>query len=365
MTFLTLQGVSKHYGPLAALEGIDLSVPAGSRTAIVGPSGSGKTTLLRVIAGFETPDTGRITLAGELLTGGPRTVPPHRRGIGFTAQEGAVFPHLSVAQNIGFGLDRNLPGRDKRILELMEMVELDPAIRDRRPHELSGGQQQRVARARARARKPKLMLLDEPFSALDTGLRESMRRAVAKTLRAAGITTILVTHDQAEALSFADQLAVLRAGRLVQSGSPRALYLRPRDPETATFLGDALILSAELENGLARCRLGSVAIEGRNRRGPAKIMLRPEQVRLIPVAPDLPASAFDPSECHGQVTDIEFGGAVCTIAVSLANAFDRPGSKTPAPAAPLLIRTTSIELPPVGTQVRIAVLGKAHVFDRE
>jgi iron(III) transport system ATP-binding protein len=360
MTFLTVEGVSKRYGGLTALEGIDLSVAAGSRTAIVGPSGSGKTTLLRLIAGFEMPDAGRITLAGEVLTAGPKSVPPHRRGIGFTAQEGAVFPHLSVAQNIGFGLDRRLPNRDKRIIELMQMVELDPATRDRRPHELSGGQQQRVALARALAREPKLMLLDEPFSALDTGLRESMRRAVAKMLRAAGITTILVTHDQAEALSFADQLAVLRAGRLVQVGSPRALYLKPRDPETASFLGDALILPAELHDGFARCPLGRVAIEGKNRHGPAEIMLRPEQVRLIPVAAHSPLGGSDPAECRGQITDVEFGGAVCSITISLAGPFDRPED---GQGTPLLIRAASIDLPPVGATVRIAVLGEAHVFD--
>ena len=142
-------------------------------------------------------------------------MPAHRRGIGVVAQDGALFPHLSVADNIGFGLARDEAGRAERIAELLDMVELDKAILRRRPHELSGGQQQRVALARALARKPRLMLLDEPFSALDTGLRDTMRKAVAELLEAAGITTILVTHDQAEALSFADQVAVMRDGRLL------------------------------------------------------------------------------------------------------------------------------------------------------
>jgi iron(III) transport system ATP-binding protein len=350
MTFLTLQGVSKHYGTLAALADIDIAVPPGSRTVIVGPSGSGKTTLLRVIAGFETPDAGRITLGGQTLFGEGQTIPAHRRGIGFMAQEGALFPHLSVGQNVGFGLERHHPKREERIRELMEMVELDPSMRHRRPDELSGGQQQRVALARALAREPKLMLLDEPFSALDTGLREAMRRAVARTLRAAGITTILVTHDQAEALSFADQLAVLRGGRLVQDGTPRALYLQPRDAETALFLGDALILQAEIEGGFARCRLGQVPVDAAKRRGPAQIMLRPEQVRLTPLGPDAAVKDARASMCLGEVTAIEFGGAACTVTVAVAD-------------EALVIRATSIDLPAMGSQVRLSVLGTAHVFE--
>ena len=148
-------------------------------------------------------------------------VPAHKRGIGIVSQDGALFPHLTVADNIGFGLAKKAADRDQRIAELMEMVELDGIMAARRPHQLSGGQQQRVALARALALKPRLMLLDEPFSALDTGLRDTMRRTVARVLRAAGTTAILVTHDQAEALSFADQVAVLRQGRLVQFGPPR------------------------------------------------------------------------------------------------------------------------------------------------
>jgi iron(III) transport system ATP-binding protein len=353
MTFLTVQGIGKRYGTLTALDGIELAIAAGSHTAVVGPSGSGKTTLLRIIAGFETPDVGRITLDGQLLADGPDTVPPHRRSIGFTAQEGAVFPHLSVAENIGFGLERNLPQRDQRILELMDMVELARAMRDQRPHQLSGGQQQRVALARALARKPKLMLLDEPFSALDTGLRETMRRAVARTLRAAGVTALMVTHDQAEALSFADTVAVLRGGRLMQVGEPRSLYLNPRDRETALFLGDALILPAEIEEGLAVCCLGRVAVDAGGR-GTGEIMLRPEQLRLEPV-PATASTSLEPAGCYGRVLDIEFGGAVSLVTVALRNA---------AAATPLLIRCASIDLPPIDAQVRITVRGKAHVFER-
>ncbi|MGO7958821.1 ABC transporter ATP-binding protein [Rhizobium leguminosarum] len=344
MTLLTIENISKRYGPVQALKDISLDVAAGSRTAVVGPSGSGKTTLLRIIAGFEQPDVGRVTLDGEVLADGPATVPAHKRGIGIVSQDGALFPHLSVAENIGFGFERRAADREKRVLELLDMVELDRGMLARRPHQLSGGQQQRVALARALGRKPRLMLLDEPFSALDTGLRENMRKAVARVLQAAGITTILVTHDQEEALTFADQVAVLREGRLIQAGSPQSLYLHPRDRETALFLGDAVLLPAIIRNGLADCALGRVAVEG-SRQGKAEIMLRPEQIRVVADESD--------RNYGGRVVEVEFGGAVCTVAVSLE------GVALP----PILIKTSSVALPARGDLVRLDIAGKAHVFE--
>ncbi|NKK62490.1 ATP-binding cassette domain-containing protein [Rhizobium leguminosarum bv. viciae] len=344
MTLLTIENISKRYGPVQALKDISLEVSAGSRTAVVGPSGSGKTTLLRIIAGFEQPDVGRVTLDGDLLADGPATVPAHKRGIGIVSQDGALFPHLSVADNIGFGFERGAADREKRIVELLDMVELDRGMLARRPHQLSGGQQQRVALARALGRKPRLMLLDEPFSALDTGLRENMRKAVARVLQAAGITTILVTHDQEEALTFADQVAVLREGRLIQAGSPQSLYLHPRDRETALFLGDAVLLPAIIRNGLADCALGHVAVEG-SRQGKAEIMLRPEQIRVVADDGD--------RDYGGRVVEVEFGGAVCTVAVSLE------GVALP----PILIKTSSVALPARGDLVRLDIAGKAHVFE--
>jgi iron(III) transport system ATP-binding protein len=343
MTLLAIDSISKRYGPVQALDQVTLNVAAGSRTAVVGPSGSGKTTLLRIIAGFEQPDEGRVTLSGDLLADGPAIVPAHKRGIGIVSQDGALFPHLSVGENIGFGFERGAADREKRILDLLDMVELDRTMLERRPHQLSGGQQQRVALARALGRKPRLMLLDEPFSALDTGLRENMRKAVARVLQTAGITTILVTHDQAEALSFADQVAVLREGRLVQAGSPQSLYLNPVDRETALFLGDAVLLDAEAAGGFADCALGRIEIAG-SHRGKAELMLRPEQIRFI-------ASGED-SGCTGEVTDIEFGGATCTITISLASGLQPP----------LLIKASSVALPARGDRVRLAVVGKAHIF---
>ncbi len=353
MTYLTLRGICRRYGSVSALEAIDLDVPAASRTAIVGPSGSGKTTLLRIIAGFEAPDVGSVVLDGAVVADGPVAIPAHRRNVGFVPQDGALFPHLSVGANIGFGLERRMPGREARILELMDLVDLARSLRDRRPHQLSGGQQQRVALARALARRPRLMLLDEPFSALDAGLRTSTRKSVSRLLGAAGITAILVTHDQAEALSFADQVAVLRDGRLAQVGPPRELYLRPKDGETASFLGEAILLPAELSgDGWATCRLGRVAIDPASRHGPARLMLRPEQLQLAPAAADEADAA-----CHGLVTEVEYGGAVSTVTVDLAAA--APDTVT---VPPLLIRCPSDRLPAPGTRVRIAVQGTAHVF---
>ena len=353
MTLLDLRGVRKSYGPVLALGGVDLRVNAGSRTAIVGPSGSGKTTLLRIIAGFEAPDAGQVLLGGQRLADGPDAVPAHQRGIGYVPQDGALFPHLNVADNVGFGLPRQMSGRAQRIDELMDMVALERAMLERRPHELSGGQQQRVALARALAQRPRLMLLDEPFSALDTGLRAATRKAVAELLGAAGITTILVTHDQAEALSFADQVAVMRNGQLAQVGRPRDLYLRPVDPATASFLGEAVVLPAQLAGSWADCALGRIAADDAQRAGAVQIMLRPEQLQLEEVPRHAPTSPGGQDGCYGIVQDADFCGPVCELTVHL-----------PGEGGGLSLRVSSpgIHAPAVGARVRIKVLGQAHVF---
>lgn len=348
MTALEIHAVHKSYGLVRALGGVDLMVGEGGRTAIVGPSGSGKTTLLRIIAGFEAPDAGRVLLGGQLLADGLSIVPAHQRGIGYVPQDGALFPHLTVADNVGFGLSRDTPQRDQRIAELMDMVALDCAMLQRRPHELSGGQQQRVALARALAQRPRLMLLDEPFSALDTGLRAATRKAVAQLLQAAGITTILVTHDQAEALSFADQVAVMRDGQLAQVGRPLDLYLRPVDSVTASFLGDAMVLPAQLSNGLAECVLGRIQVDDMLRSGTVQIMLRPEQLQLSEVFDT------DSTACLGEVLEVDFCGPVCELSVRLLNA--------PQSVAPVLVRSPGLRAPRVGARVRIRVEGLAHVF---
>ena len=353
MSFLRLQAIHKSYGTVTALDGINLDVGEGSRTAIVGPSASGKTTLLRTIAGFEFPDKGRVTMDGQTLADGPAAMPAHRRHIGFVAQDGALFPHLSVGANVGFGLDITGIERSDRIAELLAMVGLDRSLVDRRPDQLSGGQQQRVAIARALAQRPRLMLLDEPFSALDSGLRSATRKAVTAVLASAGITTILVTHDQAEALSFADQVVVLQEGRLAQAGTPRDLYLRPRTVAVAIYLGDAIVFEAAIANGMASTPLGLIPIDTKTAKPTAMIMLRPEQIRIEP-APEPGAAAVGGT--RGRIIDSDFGGAVCTITIELAAGSGSAGGTK------LVVRSTDADVPVAGTAVRLWVKGTAHVF---
>ncbi|TDO91427.1 ABC transporter ATP-binding protein [Enemella evansiae] len=278
---LELRGVTKAYADTPVLRGIDLDIPAGLATAVVGPSGSGKTTLLRIVAGFLTADAGTVRADGRDLL----ALPVHRRGIGYVPQEGALLPHLSVAGNIGFGLDRAERRSGRRVAELMELVSLAPELANRYPHQLSGGQQQRVALARALARRPGVVLLDEPFSSLDAGLRHQTRSAMGEVLRSEGVTTVLVTHDQDEALSFADQVAVLDGGRLAQVADPVSLYTRPDNRATALFLGDAVLLSGTVSGGRVRTALGELDCVGGADQGPTEVLLRPEQLRVDPTGP--------------------------------------------------------------------------------
>lgn len=349
MTFLQLNGLRKHFGSVAALDGVDLNVEAGSRTAIVGPSGCGKTTLLRVIAGFDMPDAGRVAVDGTVLAQGSAQVPAHKRGIGLVAQDGSLFPHLTVSDNIGFGLEKNAAGRDALITELIDMVGLERAMLSRKPDQLSGGQQQRVALARALARKPRLMLLDEPFSALDTGLRAATRRAVMEVLAAAGITAILVTHDQAEALAFADQVAVMRGGRFAQVGSPREVYARPVDAATAQFLGEAIVLPAEIADGRAQCALGILPVGGEGGCGPGRIMIRPEQIEFV-------ADTAGRDGVYGKASEIDFCGPSYDVTITTEGQGE--GDEPFAMRLSLPSRNILGE----GDRVRLSVAGTAHVF---
>lgn len=354
MSLLELRSVTKRYGSTWALAGIDLHVESGSRTAIVGPSGSGKSTLLRIIAGFEAPDAGSIVLDGVRVADGQQSMPPHRRGIGIVAQDGALFPHLTIAENIGYGLSRHEVGRDARIRDLMSMTGLDAALLARRPDQLSGGQQQRVALARSLARRPRLMLLDEPFSALDTGLRAQTRAAVSELLAASGTTTILVTHDQVEALSFAEQVAVMRQGHLPQIGTPREIYLRPVDPMIAAFLGEAIMLRARIERGIAHCSLGLVSIDS-DRSGEAEIMLRPEQLSIAALSDAVARNSTD--EPTAEVVSIDFAGGSCSAVLRLTS-----GDPLDGHSPSLRLRVSPIDPPEVGASVRLVVQGSAHVF---
>ena len=352
---LEIHDATKSFGSTQVLRGVNLTVAKGGTTAIVGPSGSGKTTLLRLIAGFEAPDSGSILLSGEAVADGAAWVPAHRRQVGYVAQDGALFPHLTVGQNVAFGLDRRGRSARARVAELLEMVSIDPAFARRRPSELSGGQQQRVALARALAREPQLMLLDEPFSALDAGLRSATRRAVANTLAQAGVTTILVTHDQAEALSFADQVAVMRDGQLAQIGNPFVVYTRPADRATAEFLGDAVILEAWMEGSLATCSLGGIPVRRPPAQGRVQLMLRPEQIRIAEDGP-----------IHGVVVETDYFGPETTVRIQLAPVVPDP-SKPVDPHQPkggeiITIRHWNAMLARPGNELSLRVVGEGVAF---
>ncbi|MFD2093505.1 ABC transporter ATP-binding protein [Blastococcus deserti] len=345
MSSLTVKDLTKSFGATPVLTGVDLHVPGGSFTALLGPSGCGKTTLLRLIAGFDDPDSGTVAVGDRVVAGAGRSVPARRRGIGFVPQEGGLFPHLTVAGNISFGLPRRQRRDGGRVRELLALVGLDAHLADRAPHELSGGQQQRVALARALAPEPSLVLLDEPFSSLDAALREETRAAVSRALTASGATAVLVTHDQAEALSMADQVAVLRGGRLVQLTDPRTLYRRPGDLDVATFVGEAVVLDAELRGGRAHCVLGALPYEqasaGAVPDGRARVLLRPEQLRL-----STPAGAGSVARVQG----VDFYGHDSRVWLRLPDGGQVTG------------RLDGADLPAVGDDVTISVRGTALAF---
>ncbi|GHE49581.1 ABC transporter ATP-binding protein [Streptomyces capitiformicae] len=287
MAELRVTAVHKSFGEVRALRGVDLTVRSGTLTAVLGPSGSGKTTLLRCIAGFEAVDAGEIRLDGHRIAAPGRTVPPERRRIAVVPQEGALFPHLLVRGNVAYGLDRRArrTGRIESVLALVGLA----GFENRMPHHLSGGQQQRVAVARALAPHPPVVLLDEPFSALDAGLRAEVRQDVRSALHSDGATAVLVTHDQAEALSIADEVAVMHDGRIVQSGPPDLVYSAPADPWVADFVGEAVWLPAEMTGGRAHTPLGPMPVVTTGHRPPTRageVLLRPEQIEVVaPVAP--------------------------------------------------------------------------------
>jgi iron(III) transport system ATP-binding protein len=280
--------------PVWALRGVDLDAPDGGITALLGPSGSGKSTLLRILAGSDRPDSGEVRLDGRLVAGPGTFVRPEDRNVGIVTQEGSLFPHLDVAANITFGLTGGWrPGRrrnahHRRASELLELVGL-PGYEHRRPDELSGGEQQRVALARALAPNPSVLLLDEPFSALDAALRADLREEVCDLLRQLGTTAVLVTHDQGEALSLADHVVILRDGRAVQAGPPAALYARPADADTASLLGDVILIPGVARAGVTGttcvdCAFGVLDAEATaeicDGGGSCLVVLRPEQLRL-------------------------------------------------------------------------------------
>jgi iron(III) transport system ATP-binding protein len=349
MTQLAVAGLDKSFGAHQVLSGLDLEVPAGSLTAILGPSGSGKTTLLRVLAGFEHADAGTVRIGSAIADGPGVFLPPERRRIGYVPQEGSLFPHLTVAANVTFGLNRRKWGRERRArrcADLLEAVGLGGLDR-RYPHQLSGGQQQRVALARALAIAPEVVLLDEPFASLDANLRASVRADVQQLLKESGTTSVLVTHDQDEALSTADRVAVLRDGRIAQCAAPQELYSCPVDAEMARFIGEANLIPGTLNGSSVQTLLGRLAVtgadpaagngtgagpgavpdgQGGNGTGgpghrPALVLIRPEQVELIPGTPGAaPAGGTDPGSTDpggltGRITGYGYHGHDSVVTV--------------------------------------------------
>ena len=312
---LQCAGLTKRFGAVDAIDGLDLAVHQGQVLALLGPSGCGKTTTLRLIAGFDQPDAGTISIGGRAVFQAGHTIPPEKRRVGMVFQDGALFPHLTVAQNVAFGLP-NGPEQKDRVGEVLDLVDLS-ALGKRMPHELSGGQQQRVALARALAPQPEVLLLDEPFSNLDPGLRQQVRRDTLDILRATGATAIFVTHDQEEALFMGDVLAIMNRGRLEQIGSPEEMFHSPATRFVAQFIGLADFIPAWREEDLLVTDVGSMGwpwsspqsgYTNGNSPGRLEVMVRPDCLQCYPS-----------QEGQGTITAREFQGAFYLYQVSLSS----------------------------------------------
>ncbi len=307
---LVLDRVSKHYGDSVGASDLDLAVAPGELVTLIGPSGCGKSTTLRLVAGLERPDEGTIRIAGDVVADGRRFQEPERRRVGLVFQDHALFPHLTVAKNVAFGLDRfSRAERRARVGEVLELVRLHH-LAGRYPHELSGGEQQRVALARALAPRPAVVLLDEPFSSLDESLRAQVRRDTTAALRETGTTAVLVTHDQTEALSVGHRVVVMHDGVIEQADTPERVFEQPSTRFVASFMGDADFLPARVHRALLTCEIGIVStVPGwADSDVDVDVVLRPHEVALHP-DPDSPA----------RVSAVEYHGAFVLHHVRLAS----------------------------------------------
>ena len=327
---LECTGLVKGFGQTPVLNGLNLSLQQGHVLSLLGPSGCGKTTTLRVIAGFEQPDRGTVKVNGQIVGGAGRHVPPENRKVGIVLQEGALFPHMSVEQNIAFGLSKD-PQMEERIREVLDLGGIEN-LRRRMPHELSGGQHQRVALARALAPRPKVLLLDEPFSNLDPRLREQVRKDVLRMLKESQVSTVFVTHDQEEALLLGDEISVMNHGQIEQSDRPEMIFHRPATRFVAEFMGIADFLPAWRNGDTVMTDVGPIDWPQPNPEGELEVMVRPDCLVCRPS-----------DEGQGIITDREFRGPFYLYQVSLPS-----GSSVRC----LLTHTRAY---PVGTPVEIAL----------
>ncbi len=339
MSFLDISGVSKSFGGNTVVRGFDLGVRRGEFISFLGPSGCGKTTMLRMVAGFEQPSAGTITIDGEDVTHRP----PNARRIGMVFQAYALFPNMSVGDNVAFGLKvagRPAAERGRRVDEMLGLIKL-AHLKDRYPYQLSGGQQQRVALARALAPSPRVLLLDEPLSALDAKIRVSLRTEIRALQRELGITTIFVTHDQEEALSISDRIVVMSEGRIEQCGTPHEIYNRPRTRFVAGFVGTLSLVEAVAEGSGATVSVAgqpvtlAEPVPGSGRR-PVTLAFRPEALKLD-------AGENRVNAIRGTVEAAEFLGSVVRLRVAapggtlLADVFNSPAAPPPAPGEPVTL----------------------------
>jgi iron(III) transport system ATP-binding protein len=340
---LTFADVCKRYGESVALDHVSLDVPPGKVLCLLGPSGCGKTTLLRIAAGVERPSSGRVLLDGQEVAGPDNFVPPEKRGVGLMFQDFALFPHLSIMQNVAFGL-RSLSRAEARAeaLAALARVGLDHYANEY-PHILSGGEQQRVALARAIAPRPSVLLMDEPFSGLDPRLRDRMREETLAILHETRTTCIVVTHDAEEAMRMGDNVVLLRKGRVVQSGSAVDLYRSPKDILAARTFSDLNEVPARIESGKAKTVLGDFPVQGMEEGKEAIACVRHSSVRLLPAGEGLP----------GRVIDHRFLGDVALVEV-VVQGLD----------APLFARVRESDAPPLGSEIGVRVdAGGVVVFE--
>lgn len=337
--------LSKSFGAVQAVRDVSLTVNDGEFITLLGPSGCGKTTTLRLIAGFELPERGKIALHGRVVTENGSGLPPEKRQIGMVFQDYALFPHLNVGDNVAFGLRSNRQEKAARVDEMLALVGLE-GLAARMPHELSGGQQQRVALARALAPQPDLVLLDEPFSNLDAALRVRVRTEVRAILKTAGVTVVFVTHDQEEALSLSDRVAVMFEGKIAQFDASQTVYHRPADREVAAFVGESNFIPAQADGTTAHSALGKITLDAPSH-GNVEVLIRPEMIAL---------SADGESGVLAEVGWVEFYGPAQRVELKLIS---DDGTRH---SASLLARFDTTEIIRPGDIVRVGVRGSAVAF---